>query len=103
MAKQVSVIKRFSFWPILFIGLACAVLLILTIMSRRGVRVNTFMAMAAVSVMFGMTMVAFAVELEKALTWKDIWRPFVIGVALVVVCVVGGWLIELGKPDLVAE
>ena len=48
-------------------------------------------------------MVAFALELEKELTWKVIWKPFTIAVTIAVVLVVAGWLVELGKPDLVAE
>jgi len=105
MTKTISttLMKKFTFWPILFIGVACALLLILTVFSRRGIRINTFMAMFAVSGLFGMTMVAFALELEKELTWKVIWKPFTIAVTIAVVLVVAGWLVELGKPDLVAE
>jgi hypothetical protein len=100
---QTTFFKRFTFYPILFIGVACVLLLLLTIFSRRGIRINTFLAMMAVSGMFGMTMVAFSLELEKELTWKVIWKPFTIAVAISIVLVVAGWLVELGKPDLVAE
>lgn len=100
---QTSLIKQFTFYPILFLGAACVLLLILTIFSRRGIRINTFMAMMAVSGLFGMTMVAFSLELEKALTWKVIWKPFTVAMAIVVLLVLGGWLLELNKPDLVAE
>ncbi len=100
---QTTLLKKFSFWPILFIGVACVLLLILTIFSRRGIRINTFLAMMAVSGLFGMTMVSFALELEKELTWKVIWKPFTIAFVISVVLIVAGWLVELGKPDLVAE
>jgi hypothetical protein len=95
--------KSFSFWPLLFVGVICVVLLLLTILSRKGIRINTFMAMMAVSGMFGMVMVSFALEIAKPITWKDIWRPFVLSMAVVTVCLVSGWLLELGKPDLASE
>jgi hypothetical protein len=95
--------KSFTFWPVLFILVACALLLVLTFLSRKGIRINTFLAMMAVSGMFGLTMVGFSLELVHELTWKIIWKPFVISIAVVVVLVLSGWLIELGKPDIVAE
>lgn len=98
-----TLIKKFTFWPLLFIGVACALLLILTILSRQGIRVNTFLAMMGVSGLFGLTMVAFSLELDKPITWKVIWKPFVIAMVIVVILVVSGWLVELGKPDIVAE
>ena len=95
--------KKFTFWPILFLAVACGVLLILTILSRKGVRINTFLAMMAVSGLFGLTMVGFSLELVHELTWKIIWKPFVVSMAIVVVLIFSGWLVELGKPDIVAE
>lgn len=105
MTKAISttLIKKFTFYPILFLGAACALLLLLTSFSRRGIRINTFFAMFAVSGLFGMAMVSFALELEKTLTWKVIWKPFTIALVMSVILVVAGWLVELGKPDLVAE
>lgn len=96
-------VKTFTFWPVLFILVACALLLVLTFLSRKGIRINTFLAMMAVSGLFGLTMVGFSLELVHELTWKIIWKPFVISIAVVVVLVLSGWLIELGKPDIVAE
>lgn len=96
--------KKFTFWPILFILVACVVLLILTILSRKGIRINTFLAMMAVSGMFGLTMVGFSLELVHDITWSMIWKPLVIAIVIVAVLIVSGWLIELGgKPDLAVE
>ena len=102
MSKNKNV-KTFTFWPVLFLVVACGLLLILTILSRKGVRINTFLAMMAVSGLFGLTMVGFSLELVHELTWKIIWKPFVISIAVVVVLVMSGWLVELGKADIVAE
>ena len=97
---MVSSTKKFTFWPILFIVVSCVVLLILTILSRKGIRINTFLAMMAVSGLFALTMVGFSLELVHDLTWDMIWKPLVVAIAVVVVLIVSGWLIELGKPDL---
>lgn len=97
------VVKKFTFYPILFLGIACVFLLILTILSRQGIRVNTFLAVTAVSAMFGLTMVSFALELAKPLTWDIIWRPLLIVVVLGILCIFSGWLLEHCKPDLAAE
>ena len=95
--------KTFTFWPVLFLLVSCVLLLILTFLSRKGIRINTFLAMMAVSGLFGMTMVGFSLELVHEISWKIIWKPFVLSIAVVIVLVVSGWLIELGKPDIVAE
>lgn len=96
-------IKSFTFWPVLFLLVACALLLILTLLSRKGIRINTFLAMMAVSGLFGLTMVGFSLELVHELTWNIIWKPFVISIVVVAILVLSGWLVELGKPDIVAE
>ena len=95
--------KSFTFWPVLFLLVACALLLVLTFLSRKGIRINTFLAMMAVSGLFGLTMVGFSLELVHELTWNIIWKPFVISIVVVAILVFSGWLVELGKPDIVAE
>ena len=59
--------------------------------------------MMAVSGLFGLTMVGFSLELVHELTWNIIWKPFVISIVVVAILVFSGWLVELGKPDIVAE
>lgn len=101
--KTVTVVKPFTFWPLMFIAAACALLLVLTILSRNKIRVNTFLAMMATGGLFGLTMVGFSLELAKRLTWRVIWKPFTVAVAVVIVLVFVGWLLERNSPDLVAE
>jgi hypothetical protein len=64
---------------------------------------NTFMSMFAISGLFGLTMVAFSLELVKSLKWEDIWKPFLICLILCCLSFVGGYFIELNQPDLASE
>lgn len=95
--------KQFTFWPLLPLGFLAVFLLFLTLFSRWGIRMNTFMSMFAISGLFGLTMVAFSLELVKSLKWEDIWKPFTICIGLCVVSFVSGWLLELNQPDLASE
>ena len=98
-----SIESQFTFWPLVPIGALVLVLLLLTLLSRNGIPVNTFIAMFAVSGLFGLTMVSFSLELTRKLTWKILWRPYLVAFGVVVVSILSAWLLERNKKDKLSE